>query len=70
MNTFLEMTNAVKASIIAVVNALLGLLTSFGVDFTDAQQGSIVVFVNAVLALWVLLTYKNSHKRVEENSTP
>lgn len=60
------MTNAVKAQIIVLVNAFMGLLTAFGVEFSDTQQGSVVVFVNAVLALWVLLTYKNSHKRVED----
>lgn len=64
MNSFLEMTNAVKAQIIVVINAILGLLTAFGVDLSDAQQGALLVVVNAVLGLWVLVTYQLSHKRI------
>lgn len=59
------MTNAVKAQIIVAINAFMGLLDAFGVDMSDKQKSAVVVFVNAVLALWVLLTYKNSHKRVD-----
>lgn len=65
MSRFLEMTNAVKAQIIVAINAFMGLLDAFGVDMSDKQKSAVVVFVNAVLALWVLLTYKNSHKRVD-----
>lgn len=64
MNKFLTMTNAVKAQIIAVVNAILTVLLQFGVSMSDGQKGAILLLVNAVLALWVLLTYQNSHKRV------
>jgi hypothetical protein len=66
MNTFLEMTNAIKAQVIVLVNAVIGLLTAFGVDLTDKQQGALIVFVNAVFGLWVLLTYQYSHKRATE----
>jgi hypothetical protein len=65
MQTFLGMTNAVKAQIIVVINALLALLEEFGLNLTDGQQTAIIVLVNAVLALWVGLTYSYSHKRQE-----
>lgn len=60
------MTNATKALIIAVVNAALPLVTSFGLDLSDAQIVGITGTVNAVLALVVGLTYKNSAKRVSD----
>ena len=61
----LTVTNATKAQVIAVVNAVLGVLGSFNVGhLTNAQQGSIIVAANAVLALVVAVTYKSSSKRV------
>lgn len=60
------MTNATKANIIAVVNAVLVLVTSFGVDVTDEQQAAITGAVNAILVAWVGLTFKNSTKRIKE----
>ena len=65
MENFLVMTNAVKALIINLVNAIMGLLLVFGVSLSDAQQGAIVLLVNTVLALWVALTYTYSHKRID-----
>jgi len=59
------MTNALKAQIIVAINAILGLLQVFGVNMTDEQQGAIIVVANAILALWVGLTYSQSHKRVD-----
>jgi hypothetical protein len=64
MNGLATMTNATKAQIIVVINALLALLQSFGVDLTDEQQGAILILINAGLGLWVGLTYKDSTKRV------
>lgn len=60
------MTNASKAQLIALVNALLALVVSLGVQVTDAQQAAIVGAVNAALSLWVGLTYKRSVKRRPE----
>lgn len=57
------MTNATKAQIIVVINAILALLQAFGVDLTDEQQGAILVVINALLGLWVGLTYNQSRKR-------
>lgn len=65
MNTFLTMTNAVKAQIIVAINAVFALLTAFNVELSDKKEGAIIVLVNAILALWVALTYQYSHKRVE-----
>lgn len=66
MRNFLVMTNATKALIIGVVNAVLGLLQVFGVMLSDAQQGAILVLVNALLALWVGVTFTYSHKRIAD----
>lgn len=63
MNSILNMTNATKAQIIVLINAVLALLQAFGVDLTDEQQGAILVVVNALLGLWVGLTYNQSRKR-------
>lgn len=65
MQSFAEMTNATKAQIIVLINAIFALLQAFGVDFSDEQQGATLVLVNAVLALWVGLTYQYSRKRQE-----
>lgn len=59
----IAMTNATKAQIIVVTNALIAFLQAFGIDFTDEQQGALIVLVNAVLGLWVGLTYDLSRKR-------
>lgn len=66
MHNLLIMTNAVKAGIVAVINAIIGVLLAFGVDISDAQQGAILILVNAVLALWVGLTFTYSHKRLDD----
>ena len=60
------MTNATKALLIAFINAVLPLLTSFGLDLSDAQIVAIQGVVNAGLALVVALTYKQSPKRIPE----
>jgi hypothetical protein len=61
-------TNATKAGVIAVVNALLGLAVSFDIALTQAQTGAILAATNAVLGLWVALTYKDSAKRIPDTS--
>ncbi len=62
------MTNAVRAAIIAAVNAVLSLLLAFGVGVSDAQVAAIGVTVNALLGLWVALTYKDSPPRIPDGS--
>lgn len=63
MNRLATMTNATKAQIIVVINAVFAFLETVGVDLSDAQQGAFVVLVNALLGLWVGLTYSASRKR-------
>ena len=60
---FLTMTNTTKAHVIVAINAIMIVVTSFGVTLTDKQQGAIQLAVNADLSLWVALTYQNSPKR-------
>ncbi len=60
------MTNAVKASAIAVLNAVLQLVVSFGVTISDGQTAAITSLVNAILLGWVALTYKQSAKRIPD----
>jgi hypothetical protein len=60
------MTNATKGVVVALVNAALGVVVSFGVGLTDVRQAAITTFVNAGLSAWILLTYKNSPTRVPD----
>jgi hypothetical protein len=68
------LTNAVKANLIAVLNALLiavlnALLiaaTLFGLDLSDEQVLAIMGVANALGVLAVGLTYKDSPKRIPE----
>ncbi len=66
MQRLLEITNATKAQIIALLNAVLGVLLVFGVALTDPQIAAIMLLGNAVLGLWVALTYQLSAKRAPE----
>lgn len=63
LNYLKTMTNAQKAQIIAIVNALLGALVAFHVVLTDAQIGSIDLIVNALFGLFVGVTYQHSRLR-------
>lgn len=60
------MTNATKASLIAVLNAGLGLAVLFGLDLSPDQIAGVLAFANAVGALAVGLTYKNSPTRIPD----
>jgi hypothetical protein len=59
-------TNATKANIIALVNAIILCLQAFGVPINNAQQAAIGAVVNAALVTWIGLTYKSSKMRAEE----
>lgn len=63
MHRFIDMTNASKAQIIVVINAIFAFLQAFGIDMTDEQQGTTLILVNALFGLWVAFTYNYSHKR-------
>lgn len=60
------MTNATKALVTALANAILALVVAFGWDATDAQIAAILGVTNCALALWVGLTYKRSPKRIPD----
>lgn len=60
------MTNATKANIIAVINAVLGAAVLFGLPLSEEQLGGIMAAVNAIGILAVGLTYQNSSKRIPE----
>jgi hypothetical protein len=60
------MTNATKANIIALVNAIILCLQVFGVPINNAQQAAIGAVINAALVVWIGLTYKSSKARAEE----
>lgn len=64
--SLIEMTNASKAQIIVVINAIFALLQAFGVDINDEKQGTILVLVNALFGLWIALTYSYSRKRKDK----
>ncbi len=59
-------TNATKAQVIALVNAVVALVTAFGLDISTEQLAALLAVVNAALSLWVGLTYKASPKRIPE----
>lgn len=59
----LTITNATKAQIIVVINAVLALLVAFNVALTQTQLSAISAGANAVLGLWVSLTFTQSSKR-------
>lgn len=48
----IEWTNANKLQIVVFVNALIGVLTAFGVSLDAIQQGSLVVLINAGMGLF------------------
>ena len=66
MSALKHMTNATKANIIALVNAIILCLQTFGVPINNAQQAAIGGLVNAALVAWIGLTYRSSKMRAEE----
>lgn len=65
----LTMTNATKGNIIALINAIIALVVSFGVNLTDVQQAALVGCVNTALVVWIGFTYKDSFKRIPDEYT-
>lgn len=65
----MTMTNATKAQIIVAINALLAVAAAFGVPLgTENQQAAIALAINAVLGVIVAFTYKDSSKRIPDNT--
>jgi hypothetical protein len=59
-------TNATKANVIALANALIALVTAFGLDLSADQIAAILTVINILASAWVGLTYKDSPKRVSD----
>lgn len=64
------MSNATKAQIVLVINALLGVAVAFHVVFTQTQVGAMQIAANAVLSLFVGATYTQSSKRESDAGEP
>ena len=64
LERLLGITNATKAAIICLANAVLAVLVAFGVDLSDRQNAAVLALVNGVLLLWTALTFQLSRKRV------
>jgi hypothetical protein len=62
----MRLTNATKAQLIVAINAILVLVTAFGLDLSNEQMAAVTAAANAVLSLWIGLTYKDSPKRVPD----
>lgn len=60
------MTNALRAQIIVLVNAILAAIVAFGVALTDRQTAAVTLVVNAALGIWVAATYKTSPRRTPD----
>ena len=61
------MTNAWKAVLIGVINGVIQFSESFGIyDFSDQQEAAVIGLFNSIAVAYVLLTYKNSPKRIPE----
>jgi hypothetical protein len=60
------LTNATKANLIAVLNAVLIAATLFGLDLSDEQVLAVMGVANALGVLAVGMTYKDSPKRIPE----
>jgi hypothetical protein len=60
------MTNATKAIIITLVNSGMALAVAFGLSLSNEKQAAVLGFVNALMAAAVLLTYKQSPKRIAD----
>jgi hypothetical protein len=59
-------TNATKANAIALANALIALVTAFGLDLSADQIAAILTVINIVASAWVGLTYKQSPTRISD----
>lgn len=63
------MNPVLSGAIVAFVNAILAVVTNFGVSLTDTQKGSITALVNAALVLGGLV-YAYAHKQGKQSPPP
>lgn len=56
----IEWTNANKVQVLALLNAVIYLLSTFGISLADAQQGAVMLLLNAIFALFAGATASSS----------
>lgn len=61
----LTATNAAKAQIALLINAVFGVLQAFSVVATQAQIASVQIAVDALLAVLIAMTYTQSSMRLK-----
>lgn len=61
----LTATNASKAQVVIVVNAIFAVLQAFDVVATQTQVASVQLLVDALLGLFVGLTFQQSAMRLK-----
>lgn len=61
----MSMTNATKAQIGVLINAVVSAIVVFGL-LSNEKAGALGLIANAALGVFVGLTYKDSAKRVPE----
>lgn len=61
----LTATNAAKAQIALLINAVFGILQAFSVVATQAQIASVQIAVDALLAVLIAMTYQQSSMRLK-----
>jgi hypothetical protein len=64
MNRIVTVTNAVKAQLLGLVNAVVALLALLGVIVDPLVLGGVLAVVNAAWLLFVAFTYQLSTKRI------
>ena len=63
-------SNATKAQIVAIVNAILVALPAFGILTDNTQMGAVVGIFNVSAAMFVGGTYKQSPNRISDHASP
>lgn len=65
LKKLLTATNAAKAQIALLINAVFGVLQAFSVVATQAQIASVQIAVDALLAVLIAMTYTQSSMRLK-----
>lgn len=56
----IEWTNANKVQVLALINAAIYLLSTFGISLAEEQQGALMLLINAAFALFAGATASSS----------
>lgn len=65
LKKILTATNAAKAQIALLINAVFGVLQAFSIVATQAQIASVQIAVDALLAVLIAMTYQQSSMRLK-----